>query len=429
MSDDHHATESEREIDQLVTAHLDNALDAESALRLHDLLRADVQARRLLLAASCQASALPRIALESGLARAAPAPRRRRPFGVRTASAASWLAAASLLLMAMWWWLAPTVVRALRIDGAAGLTIERAGQQRDGTNPWLRAGDRITATGGPARLSWTTEGTSIELASGAQALIETLGASKRLRLERGALSAVVAPQSATGGLTVATPFGSVDVVGTRFSVQVMERTSTVAVEHGSVRVSASRAGGMAPVTITAGYAVTTDGATVSVPGPISSLPSPSVLANTAAAGHLRLGAEDFRPSAGWEGDLIDGTIRGRPVASSAVTRITTPLGRPDGYSRFDQDLRCTLRLSVDRPTTLAVLLVCDHPDGGSAWVGNLQSERHIPAGEQELTITAADLRQVTAGTPPPAGSRVVAVAVMCWVPAADLRLHWIELSR
>jgi hypothetical protein len=239
---------------------------------------------------------------------------------------------------------------------------------------------------------------------------------------------VVAPQSASGGLTVSTPFGSVEVVGTRFSVQVSDHASTVAVEHGSVRVSASRTDGKPPVTIAAGYAVTTDGATVSPPGPISDLPASTAMAQASFAGRLRLSAADFRAAAGWEGDLIDGTIRGRPVANSAVTRITTPLGRPDGYARFDQDLRCTLRISVDRPTTLAVLLVCDHPDGGSAWVGNLQHERRIPAGEQELTITAADLRLVTAGAPPPAGSRVVAAAVMCWVSAADLRLQWIEFS-
>ncbi len=434
MSDDHHATESEREIDQLVAAHLDDALNAESAGRLHDLLRADVQARRLLLAASCQASALPRIALESGLARAAPAPRRRRLFGVRVASAASWLAVASLLLAPLWWWLAPTAARTVRIDGAAGLMIERAGQQRDGTNPWLRAGDRITATGGPARLSWTTEGTSIELASGAQALIQTLGASKRLRLERGALHAVVAPQPAGGGLTVITPFGVVDVIGTRFSVQVSDHVSTVAVEHGSVRVSAavakaSGSAGIAPVTLAAGYAVTLDGTTVSAPGPISDLPPSTAITQTTFTGRMRLSAVDYHTDGGWEGDLVDGTIRGRPVANSAVTRITTPLGRPDGYARFGQDLRCTLRLSVDRPTTLAVLLVCDHPDGGSAWVGNLQSERRIQAGEQELTIAAADLRQVLGGATPPTGSRVVAAAVMSWSGAADLRLQWIEFSR
>jgi hypothetical protein len=55
---------------------------------------------------------------------------------------------------------------------------------------------------------------------------------------------------------------------------------------------------------------------------------------------------------------------------------------------------------IDRPTTLAVLLVCDHPDGGSAWVGNLQSERRIQAGEQELQAQPQPRRQVGVIIPP-----------------------------
>ena len=345
-------------------------------------------------------------------------------------------AAAALLMigLALSWWTMTPAPADVRVDGAAGLTIERAGTRHLGaSDPWVRAGDRIVVDGGTARLSWTTEGTSIELASGAQMVVEVLGARKRLRLDGGALRAVVAPQAASGGLTVVTAFGSVDVVGTRFSVQVHDHRSTVAVEHGSVRVSASAsatAAGAPAVTLAAGYAVTTDGTAISAPGPISDLPSLALSPSASSTERTRLSAENFRPDAGWEGDLIDGAIRSRLVANTtSVTRITTPLGRPDGYARFGQDLRCTMRISVDRPTTLAVLLVCDHPDGGSAWSGNLQHERAIPAGEQEITVSAADFRLVTAGDSPPAGSRIVAAALMSWSPAAELRLHWIEFSR
>lgn len=420
------------DLGQLLAAHLDDTLDAESASRLHERLRSDEHARRLLLAASCQASALPRIALESGLARAPVAPSSLPA----PAASRSWrwslpVAAALLLIgLALPWVIQAPVSGDVRVDGAVGLTVERAGKRLGAADPWVQAGDRIVAAGGPARLSWTTEGTSIELTTGTQVVVEVLGASKRLRLDHGALRAVVAPQPTGGGLGVITAFGAVDVVGTRFSVQVHDHASTVAVEHGAVRVSAAAGSATASsLMLAAGYAVTTDGVVISTPGPISDLPSVAPGPGAPSAGRLRLSAADFRPDAGWEGDLVDGAIRARPVASSAVTRITTPLGRPDGYARFGQDLRCTLRLSVDRPTTLAVLLVCDHPDGGSAWVGNLQSERRIQAGEQELTIAAADLRQVLGGAIPPTGSRVVAAAVMSWSGAADLRLHWIEFSR
>jgi hypothetical protein len=138
--------------------------------------------------------------------------------------------------------------------------------------------------------------------------------------------------------------------------------------------------------------------------------------------------ETFRASDGWSGDLIDGTIRGRHVDGSAVTRIITPVHRPDGLIRFAKELRATIDLSVDQPTTMAVLLVCDHPDGGARWLANLQAERHIPAGNQQVNFRAEDFRQTTTGPSLPRGSRIVALAVMTWQPAADLRLRSIELA-
>jgi hypothetical protein len=418
----------EHEIDQLVAAHLDDALDTESATRLHACLRDDVAARRLLLSAAIHASTLPRLALEVGLSRPpviAGAILRRR-WWLPLAS----VLAASVLIVLSWWSMPrmPTVPGGVRVDGAAGLSIERAGQQHTASvDPWLRPGDRIAAVGGPARLSWTEEGTSIELVTGTQVMIDALGSSKRLRLDHGAVNAEVAPQAPDGGLSVITPFGSVEVVGTRFRVQVQERTSTVAVEHGSVRVTTIA--GTPPVLLAAGYQVTLDGTTMSLPGPLADLPSLVLIPTAPPRERVRLNAVDFRPDAGWEGDLVDGTIRARLVSGTYVRRITTPLQRPAGYLTLVDDFRCTLRVTVDQETTLAVLLVCDHPDGGQVWVGNLQSERRIPAGAQELTITRADLRLVTAGAAPAIGSRVVAVAVMCWMPTADLRLHWLELSR
>lgn len=416
------------DVDQLVVAHLDDALDAASAERLHARLRHDGAARRLLVAAATQASALPRLALEAGLARPRGAHSRSQRSAIWGWPLAGALAASLLITWSFVWWSSQSTVGDVRIDGAVALSIERAGKRHaGGSDPWLRPGDRIVVAGGPARLSWTSEGTSIELISGTQLVIDALGAHKRLRLEQGSLHAEVAPQSPAGGLMVATPFGAVDVVGTRFRVQVQEHTSTVAVEHGSVRVTTTA--DAPPLLLAAGYQVTVDGKTVSSPGPLADLPTPVLLPTAPPRDRVRLSATDFRPDAGWEGDLVDGTIRARAVPGTNVQRITTPLQRPAGYLTLAEDFRCTLRVTVDQETTLAVLLVCDHPDGGQVWVGNLQSERRIPAGTQELTVTRADLRQVTGNTAPLLGSRVVAVAVMCWMPTADLRLHWLELSR
>nr|MBA3937107.1 hypothetical protein [Planctomycetota bacterium] len=144
---------------------------------------------------------------------------------------------------------------------------------------------------------------------------------------------------------------------------------------------------------------------------------------------VHIGATDWHDGAGWEGDLVDGAIRARLQPDNRVTRIILPLRRPDGYLRFAHGLRCTLRVHVDQATTCALLLVCDRADGGD-WLGNLQGERLLAAGDQELVLGSDDLRPVAGtGLPMPPGSRIVGIAVMAWGPAADLRLRDVELRR
>lgn len=58
----------------------------------------------------------------------------------------------------------------------------------------------------------------------------------RVRLDRGRMAASVAPRQADEPLAVLTPQLSVFVVGTRFSVNVDQEVTTVAVEEGRVRV-------------------------------------------------------------------------------------------------------------------------------------------------------------------------------------------------
>jgi FecR protein len=421
-------SELTNDLDRLIALHLDDALDAPSAERLFALLGSDVAARRLLLSAATQATVFPREALEAGLARPPAVAKQQRP--------ARWwwsaVAAALLLGVSLWWTLRTDTLGDVRLAARADLVVVRDGE-RTAAQSSVQAGDRLEVGASVARLDWTSEGTGIDLDVGARVVIEQLGVRKRLRLERGTLTAEVAPQGG-GGLSVTTPFGVVDVVGTRFRVQVDDVACAVQVEHGAVRVSGAH--DPTPVTVGAGFAVrlAADGQR-SAPAPLTSLPTNAPATGTESPARstparvVRLGVETYRASDGWEGDLIDGTIRGRAVAGSPVTRITTPLHRPDGVERFDAALRVTIDLTVDHPTTLAVLLVCDHPDGGARWLANVQAERRIPAGTQQVTFRAEDFVLTTAGPQPLPGSRIAAVAVMTWLPAADLRLRSLQLAR
>jgi ferric-dicitrate binding protein FerR (iron transport regulator) len=402
------------DLDRLIAAHLDDALAAADATRLQERLRHDADARRLLLAAATQASALPRLGLEVALPRfqLAAAPRRRWWLPVA--------AAAALMIGVVAWWSSATAV-AVRVTGGV---VERAGVSQPAGSA-LRRGDRFVSGAAPAVLSWPDEDTRLDLAAGSRLQIEELGLRKVVRLDQGGLEAAVAPQPAAGGLVIVTPHGRVEVVGTRFSVQVQEHGSTVAVTHGRVRLSPSSGG--TPVMIEAGYAAELTPGAISTPGPAMVLP-PVAAAKplpTATAPSIRITAADF--TAGSEGRVAGGVVHGVPIADGRVTRLTTPSRPSDGYARLGEHLRCTLRLSVDQPTTLAVLLVCDHPEGQAIWAGNLQAERVIPAGTHEIVLTRADLRPTT-GAVPAVGSRVVAVAVMCWGAAADLGLEWLAFS-
>ncbi len=342
--------------------------------------------------------------------------------------------AASLLLgVSLWWTLRTDTLGDVRLAARADLVVVRDGE-RTAAQSSVQAGDRLEVGASGARLDWTSEGTGIDLDAGSRVVIDQLGIHKRLRLELGTLTAEVAPQG-EGSLSVTTPFGVVDVVGTRFRVQVDQDACAVQVEHGAVRVTGAQ--DPTPVTVGAGFAVrlAADGQR-SAPAPLTSLPknAPSTgtetpTRSTTPARVVRLGVETYRVSDGWEGDLVDGTIRGRAVSGSPVTRITTPLHRPDGIDRFDPALRVTIDLTVDHPTTLAVLLVCDHPEGGARWLANVQAERRIPAGTQQVTFRAEDFALTTAGPQPLPGSRIAAVAMMTWLPAADLRLRSLEFAR
>ncbi len=423
----------EDDLERLIAAHLDDALDADEAARLHARLRADGDARHLLIAAARHAAALPRLALEPDARAAMPSPTPLpEAASARPRAPWRWPAAAAVFIatvgLGMLIRTTPPPLD-LRVDGQAQIA-HRAAESAGG--PWLHAGDRITTSTGPATLSWTSEGTRLELAPASALTVEVASGAKRLRLERGALQAEVAHQPVDGGVTIVTPFGRVEVVGTRFAVQIQEHGSTVTVERGAVRLVAEAAGQPA-VRLESGYAATLSGAAISHPVPQATAPPAGATAagdpTAGSAQVVHVGPADWHDGAGWEGDLVDGAIRARLQSDSPVTRIILPLRRPDGYLRLARDLRCTLRLHVDQATTCALLLVCDRADGGD-WLGNLQGERRLVAGDQELVLSADDLRPVAgSGLTMPPGSRIIGIAVMTWGPAADLRLHDVELRR
>lgn len=86
----------------------------------------------------------------------------------------------------------------------------------------LRAGDELTIGAGTATVAWP-DGTSVELGADSRVAIEAV-APKRMRLEAGTLSALVAKQPVGAPMTIATRDALATVVGTRLRMTVGRAT-------------------------------------------------------------------------------------------------------------------------------------------------------------------------------------------------------------
>lgn len=398
------------ELDRLVAGHLDDALDAAEAARLHQRLRGEPAARELLLAAARQATALPQL-----LARPERRHRRRLPLILA--------AAAGLVLAAGGWLLSAPPAPVLR--GDAAVTVLRGGAAVAG--PWLRTGDVLRTAERPAILAWIDETTRLELEPGSSCVIESDRGAKRLRLERGGLRADVAHQPAGGGLAILTPFGVVDVVGTRFTVQVGQGASQVSVDQGAVTVRSQEQA--PPVQVQAGFTASLDGSRQPRASPRVQRPAVSLPASTSGTG-ATITVRDWLAvgGAGWEGGAGDGDVLTSAAVDEHWARLMPPSRAAPGYARFADDLVCTVTVSVDRPTDLALVLIVSRAADG-LWQGNLQAERRLPVGTTTVRFPVASMRRAAGFSEElPAACMVRCFALMSWNPRTDFRVSRIEFG-
>lgn len=398
------------ELDRLVAGHLDDALDATDAARLHERLRREPQARELLLSAAMQATVLPQL-----LAKPAQRNRGRLPLVLA--------AAACLLLAAAGWLLFAQPAPVLR--GDAAVTVLRGGSAVAG--PWLRSGDVLRSAERPAVLAWIDEATRLELDPGSSCVIESDRGAKRLRLERGGLRAEVAHQPSGGGLAIVTPFGVVDVVGTRFSVQVGQAASQVSVDQGAVAVRSQEQA--QPVQVQAGFTASLDGSRQPRPSPRVQRPVASLPASTSGTG-ATITVRDWLAvdGAGWEGGAGDGDVLTSAAVDEHWSRLMPPSRTAPGYARFADDLVCTVTVSVDRPTEFSLVLIVSRA-ADALWQGNLQAVRPIPAGTSTVAFPVADMRRAAGFSEElPAECMVRGFALMSWNPRTDFRVSRIAFD-
>ena len=157
-----------------------------------------------------------------------------------------WLAAAAGLLLAV------GLLLVVPSGGSSSATvlgdrgsIERMGQtMRLGSQPHAVADGDVLVADGSALLLRFSDGTEVELSSGARMSVRSgsINGAKRLDLERGALLARVAKQKSDESLLVATPQAHATVLGTTFRVRIESVGTRLTVEEGRIAFARSSGG-------------------------------------------------------------------------------------------------------------------------------------------------------------------------------------------
>lgn len=164
----------------------------------------------------------------------------------RREAAPWWLAAAAGLLLAVGLFLVVPSggSSSATVIGDRG-SIERAGQTlRLGSQPHAVADGDVLVADGSALLLRFSDGTEVELSSGARMSVRSgsLSGAKHLELERGALLARVAKQKSDESLLVATPQAHATVLGTTFRVRIESVGTRLTVEEGRIAFARSSGG-------------------------------------------------------------------------------------------------------------------------------------------------------------------------------------------
>lgn len=164
------------------------------------------------------------------------AQRRRQPrTRPRRWLVASMLVAAAAALAAMVWLYdvsAPSPASGAVVAAVSGSV--RIGDQPAAVSRVLYAGEALHIAADSSATVTYADGTELRVAGGSQLLFDAAAPGKRLRLERGSLTATVAPQPAGAPLVIATAQADAIVRGTRLTLDASADQSRLEVAQGVV---------------------------------------------------------------------------------------------------------------------------------------------------------------------------------------------------
>lgn len=167
-----------------------------------------------------------------------PAPSKVRAFGSRMTELRHWLlplaACFAVAAGVMVWFSGRPVLRLEVLHGE--VSVLRCGKVIPaGAGLNLHAGDVVrTASDAGARVQWIHEATRLELQSGTETCLDAVKGGKHITLMSGSLIAQVARQEVWHPMILETPYGRLEVLGTRFELQVAGNRMRVIMSKGRV---------------------------------------------------------------------------------------------------------------------------------------------------------------------------------------------------
>lgn len=396
-----------RRLDELIGTHLDGKLDETGTHELVQILAEDRDARQRFARSLAMDTALPAVA-------------RRKTMIRRWWPAVAAIAAAAVLAVAVGLWPGSGDNDGPRLEAGSRAVVARLGADLGALPDRLLRGDVIRAIDGPATILWPVEGTRATLlAESAVELARPEAADKELVLRSGQLVVEAGKQLGGNQLSVRSGRLTAAVVGTRFRVANLGATSTVAVEQGTVAISA----GTEKRSLGAGQLVVASG---SAPLWVSR-PGEDVNALLATSPGARLDAAAWQADRGtdWVGSVRDGALAATVGATDE--KVATPQ-RLAGYARLLPDLTISADVTLARPATLAIFVICRRPDG-SNWLGNYAIKADLPAGRHQRSWTMADLvLEKGAALTDALGARITQVAVCAWNQPVGLVVRTVHVG-
>jgi hypothetical protein len=175
----------------------------------------------------------------------------------------------------------PTTTPFARLTTATGTTILSVdGHRRTGSNGGvLTPGDVVETSTSAAAIVLGNNVAHLDLAPSSSLRLPTDIADPatkavRLGLEKGQVTAEVAPRQPGAPFTVTSTLASVEVVGTRFMFGIDDKEAHVTVDHGAVRMSTPMDAG---VLVNSGYSALASEGLVSIapPTPVADQPLPA----------------------------------------------------------------------------------------------------------------------------------------------------------